>query len=560
LCLFLRRRSKTVILNHVRQLLYKKLNELKNNDVNYIAFFKNGKRYQKSYSELYSDIKSTLEKIEALGIQSETPVIAIIGPISYDWLVLDLACLLGGIRTVAVPETFPEIRTVEMLQEISLNIVLVDASLSTKLSRLPYRTLYYGSNTPADGHFETIFHLGANDRFGLDENRILEDFSIVYSSGTSDLPKRIQLRLPTWEKKDNTLRRTFRSWKYKLLLRFSFWSRCDNKILIYMPFSHAQQRGFARTALLNKVNIVLSDSKNWMIHLIREKPNILISVPFVYETIGKMMSEKIASLNGIGLFLFRLQALLKINRLNWRNPIRKLFSRLGLSQIERLYGGRSDFFITGSAPIDRSVIDIFESSGAKLYEAYGLTEVGVVAMNKPGSWRKGSVGKPQMPMKLSEEGEVLVKFDAKVHDKEVIKLTEDGYIRTGDIGYLDKAGYLYLKGRMDEVLVLGNGKKIFPRSIENRLRKHPAILQAFIFVNDNKEICVVLSIGALADEQDVRDMIKDVNEEGASYEAIKRFHIADERFTSDNGMVTRNFKLKDKDIYQKYVGKTYLLV
>src|SRR5690606_15955959 len=193
--------------------------------------------------------------------------------------------------------------------------------------------------------------------------------------------------------------------------------------------------------------------------------------------------------------------------------------------------------------------------GVRLYEAYSQSELSTIIMNSPRYYRLGSVGKPRknLAVKIGGSDEILIKYneDYDTINKEVLNIRE-GYIHTGDTGYLDKQGYLYITGRLDDVIVLERGKKVYPDTIQNKLSALLGNARVLVYSSNMESIaCLIFSKGLKNTE--VESHISDLNKSLASYEHIKNFRIIDEEPSVENGLLTATLKLKRKTIIEKYI-------
>ena len=153
------------------------------------------------------------------------------------------------------------------------------------------------------------------------------------------------------------------------------------------------------------------------------------------------------------------------------------------------FGGALEYFVCGGAPLAPDVVRFFERVGIDVYQGYGMAEASpVIATNTISANRCGSVGKPLpgVEVKIDRRGEILTRgpqvmlgyFNNPELTRQVVDT--DGWLHTGDIGYLDDDGYLYVRGRDKNLIVLANGKKVHPEELEAVLFDHPAIKEGCI--------------------------------------------------------------------------------
>jgi long-chain acyl-CoA synthetase len=228
-----------------------------------------------------------------------------------------------------------------------------------------------------------------------------------------------------------------------------------------------------------------------LIDLMKEnKATIMICVPLILKIFYKGIMKKVEKMSSLKKRTFFLVLSLSRVLLNFNIRI----GRLLFMQIHKQFGGRLKCFVSGGAPLEPRIEEDFAALGFRILQGYGLTETSpVVAVNTFKENKYSSVGRPLEGIKIKidaqqglQEGEILIQgpnvmkgyYNQPDKTKEVIK---DSWFHSGDIGRLDDDGFLYITGRMKNMIVLGGGKKVHPEEIEEVLSKSPFI----------KEICVV---------------------------------------------------------------------
>jgi long-chain acyl-CoA synthetase len=261
---------------------------------------------------------------------------------------------------------------------------------------------------------------------------------------------------------------------------------------------------------------------------------------------------------------------------------RKLADILVYRKIRMGMGGRLRLISSGGAPLSKELAEFFWAVGIPIYQGYGLTETSpIVSSNYPDN-RMGSSGKPipNVQVRAAEDGEILVKgpcvMQGYYKNPEATRevLTEDGWFRTGDIGYVDKDNYLFITDRKKDLIKTAAGKFVAPQPIENALKTSPYILNAMV-VGDKRKFIVALlvpnpaTVTAKAADQGIKfashaelaahpwvhalidSEIKRLTIHLAQYETIKRFALLPEDFTFDNGSLTFTLKLKRRVVEQQ---------
>ncbi|OMI85426.1 hypothetical protein BSZ07_33610 [Streptomyces sp. M1013] len=531
----------------MKRQLFAALEKLADNHDNEVVY-RDGGRRRKTWAELARDIDWAVGRLASLRPEGREFQVGLIGPTSYTWMVLDLACLKAGFRTVAVPEFLTGREIGDLFREAGADVVIADRSLADRLTEVDAPVWFFrsGGETPAEDDFDGLDGV----EWTCTADRMLDHYSIGYSSGTSGKAKRIDLTFPA-EEQPAKLRRVARLAVQYYRYRTSFWSRKNNKLLIFMPFSHLQQRAFVRLALMRRIDIVLSDPLRCVPDLVLEKPNIMVSVPMIYEAMATRIEQKLQQFDHRRKAVFRLYLRLRINRLGNRNPVKRLFGRYLFDKVRKVYGGRADYFVTGSAPIDPRTLTTFHRVGVRIYEGYGQSELPrIISMSSERNFRIGSVGKPRIPVRIGEDGEILVKIDRdELADPSVVTYSEDGYIHTGDLGHLDADGFLFLHGRKDDVIVLDNGKKVFPATVETAFSELKAENSICVTSFDGKRITAIAHWPAeRGGREALRSYLAEGNPRLADHEKVTLFVHAPEPFTADNGLLTGTRKLRRQRI------------
>ncbi|MFM7117375.1 MAG: AMP-dependent synthetase/ligase, partial [Planctomycetota bacterium] len=318
----------------------------------------------------------------------------------------------------------------------------------------------------------------------------------------------------------------------------------------WLPLSHI----FARvcdlvTGILAGCETVLSRGRDFVLDECRQfHPTYMNAVPYFYERCYRL--------------------LLQAGQLNDQEALGKLL------------GGRMRICNCGGAPLADHVFDYFREAGIGLVTGYGLTEAApVVTSNRPGAWRRGSVGQviSGVEIKLAEDGEVLARGENIMpgyyrNPDATGRALRDGWLHTGDLGYLDSEGYLHLNGRKDDLIVLSTAKKVYPTDLENLLLASPAITQCCLF-GDRRNFLVAMvaiepnelkAVAAAANtsttaanwqEETVQQEFGRLLAGRASHEQIGGVLILKEPFSTANGMLTAKQSMRRKEIHRHYSGE-----
>jgi len=253
--------------------------------------------------------------------------------------------------------------------------------------------------------------------------------------------------------------------------------------------------------------------------------------------------------------------------------------------VRGLFGQNIRECVTGAAPIAPEILEFFYACGVPVMEGYGMTETSTSAtVNRPegNNFRFGSVGRPQagVEVKIGDDGEVLIKgrniFQGYYkNEKATSEVLEDGWLHTGDLGRLDKDGFLYITGRKKDIIITAGGKNITPANLENGLKQNRWISQAVV-IGDRRPYLVALitldpeeapalaqqlgiedaDLPTMADDERVRAEVQKavdaVNSHVGPVEQIKRFAILDHDLSQETGELTPTLKVKRNVVHEKY--------
>ncbi len=300
----------------------------------------------------------------------------------------------------------------------------------------------------------------------------------------------------------------------------------ENTFVSVLPAHHTYEMTCTNLSLMNiGASVLVNDSLKHVLKNISEfKPNALVMVPLFLETMHKKIWAEIRK-QGMEK---KVRAAMKVNAglLDVGIDIReKLFGK-----ITAAFGGNLKSIVCGGAPISPEIIKDFYHFGITVLEGYGITECSpLVAVNRPGNVKFHSVGTPVLNCEVmidydpgQETGEILVKGANvmlgyyKNPEATAAVFTEDGWFRTGDIGYMDKKGYVYITGRKKNVIILSNGKNVFPEELEEHLGKNPEILESVVLgrkKEDSDEIVITAIVVPNRDAEALRDKTDEEIEE-----------------------------------------------
>jgi long-chain acyl-CoA synthetase len=373
----------------------------------------------------------------------------------------------------------------------------------------------------------------------------------------------------------------------------------SDRSLSFLPWAHSFGQTCELHAMLSMgASLAINDAiENLVANLAEVQPTILFAVPRIFNRIYDGVNKQMADKPGFIQSLFK--NAVKNRTAQGRGEDVGVWASLGISLADKLifskirqkFGGRLKYAISGSAALSREVAEFIDALGIEVYEGYGLTETSPIATaNYPGHRKIGSVGKaiPGVTILIdksvtgdAKNGEILIKgpnimqgYHNRPEESSAV-LMDDRTFRSGDMGYLDDDGYLYITGRIKEQYKLENGKYVVPSPLEEELKLSPFIANVMIH-GANKPYNVALIVpdkaalekwaaenGVKLDDIEQSDEVKKLMaQELAKYsksfkgfERPEKFLITVEDFTTENGMLTPTLKLKRRNVLQKYEAK-----
>jgi long-chain acyl-CoA synthetase len=416
---------------------------------------------------------------------------------------------------------------------------------------------------------------------------------IIYTSGTTGTPKGVilsHLNLASNVSAVHTI--------------FEFKS--TERSLAFLPWAHV----FGQTAELYLLmsygaSMAICEGPDKILENLAEvRPTLLFSVPRVFNKLYMAVEQQLAAkpkplrrLVAAALAVAAKERAGRPVRFHER-ALRALVDKVVFEKVRARFGGRLTFTVSGSAALSQEVAEFIDSLGIMVYEGYGLTETSpVVSVNFPSARVIGSVGRPLPGVRVAIdpaavqdrtssasriEGEIVVygpnvmKGYYKRPEETQAIFTPDGGLRTGDMGYLDAGGYLFITGRIKEQYKLENGRYVVPSPLEEQLKLSPYIANAMIY-GDNRPhnvALVVANVPALAKwaqaehlhlPADTAELLSDARVRALfareiarcsasfkSYETIVDFALIGTDFSTDNGMLTPKQSLRRRRVFDAY--------
>ena len=466
-----------------------------------ITYKKDEQLVSKTYENLYHDVTLLSNYFNH---EYHNKRIALIGENSYNWLVTFMSIILSGNICVIIDKDAGLDKIKELLKKTDTKIVYYSEKYASNISEI--RLIKH----------QTIDDLGAYYKIGGEHQNkykidIEKDAAIFFTSGTMGANKAVLLNQ--------------KSIVLDIIGASSLYlPEANSSVVSFLPFHHAF--GLITAGLMPiyyGVRIHINDSlKNLLTDLSEQKPYTLFAVPLfienfykqIWKTARKNHQEK-ALKRGIRIS----NALLKIGI----DKRAKFFRK-----IQETFGGHLEYIICGGAYLDPSYVKWFRSIGIEILNGYGITECSpVISVNRNFYKKDGSVGVPCKGVKVKIiDGEICVKSDIvmkgyyKDHraTRSVIK---DGYFYTGDLGYIDEDGFIFITGRKKNLIILSNGENISPELLENALIKDKGVEEVVVYSKDNKIVAEIFPTeDYIADQEYFDELIYKYNQDKAKNHQI----------------------------------------
>lgn len=513
---------------------------------------------------------------------------------SPEWVMCDYAVLANGAATVPLYITQMTEQIDYILRDADCSILFVSSlELFTRIKPILERgflkrIIIFSSF--AEG--EKILTLDELERLGAAEDErdpALYDTirrgvepddiaTLMYTSGTTATPKGVLLT-----------HRNLVSNAIDAGADFE-WRPATDVVFSFLPLSHIFERTMINMYLYRGVPVWFAESiEKIPQNLLEVKPTIMAAVPRMLEKVYDRILLKGSELQGIKrkLFFWALDLAKQydpwVKHSLWYRIRLRIASALVFSKWRAALGGAFRLILSGSAPLHPELARVFLAAGLPVIQGYGLTETSpVVTVNRIGRNKLGSVGPPidNVQVKIADDGEILVKgpnvmkgfYKAPEKNAEVF----DGeWFRTGDVGYLDADGFLFITDRKKDLIKKSSGKFIAPGPIEASLRNSRYIEHAAVIGEARKFAIAILfpkfqnleawakqnrisytSMAELVDRPEVQQLYEEevgrVNLGLNRWERIVKFIVSDHELTIAGGQLTPTMKLKRRIIEQEF--------
>ncbi|PKH02709.1 long-chain fatty acid--CoA ligase [Psychromonas sp. MB-3u-54] len=557
---------------------------------NYSALnFKNKGYWETISTEKFSEtIRRLALGLHSLGIKEGEGVGLIANP-SPQWVMMDIAIMVNKAISVPMFANISSIHFQFQSKDSNVKYLFVDDEelLADAIKPLLHSFTKIISNHPKRSannaiSYEELLTLG--DILSAKQPNLYSRMrqavspkdiaTVIYTSGSTGMPKGVEI---THANLISQIRATTKL--------FPLYSEKD-KALTCLPLAHVFERMVIYFYISTGTPIFFSDDIKKVGELLREvQPTIITLVPRLLEKVYAKMHARIEEQSGIKKKLMSIafeRAITKQPGAN--NLLEKAYDKLIYAKLREALGGNLQMVISGGAALSVSMENFFKNIGLNLYQGYGLTETSpVLAANYLGNTRYRSVGKiwPGVEIKISDEQEILAKgpniMKGYHNNQKVTQETIDpqGWLHTGDLGFVDQDGYLFINGRKKEIFKTSNGKYVSPIPIEQLLCVSELIDMAAI-IGENKHFvsCLLfpdfenleairknrgygdLNNGDFLSSSEIRQeisaLVERVNRQLNDWEKIRKFKFIKQPIGIETGELTPTMKIRRQVIEQKF--------
>lgn len=505
-----------------------------------------------SYAEFRRDVYALGTALIALGLKDKK--IAVVGENRYEWAITYMATVCGVGTIVPLDKELPENELKTLIEMAKVSAVVYSEKMHKKFPELfSENSQYICLNMDDDADDVSLKQLikKGNELLAKGEDQFVtacpkaDDVNILlFTSGTTGVAKGVML--------------SHRNIASNLMNMSSMHNMVPElRFFSMLPIHHTYECtcGFM-CPIYCGASIAYCEGLKYIVKNMQEAhPSYFLAVPQVVESIYRQIWNNIRK-QGKDKLVNKIipisDFLLKFNI-----DIR----RIVFKEIHENLGGNMKLFISGAAALDPEVTKGMRSFGLNVVQGYGLTECSpIAAVNRDIYWNDASVGQPPIEVDVkidnpNEEGigEILIKGENVMvgyyeNEEETAKTIVDGWLHTGDMGYIDENDFIYITGRLKNVIITSNGKNVYPEELETYLQRNPFIQECIVYGDkDNMGNETLISAHIFPDfaavkqelgegytDEAVRELIdkqiKEINVNMASYKKIQAFDIRKEEF------------------------------
>jgi long-chain acyl-CoA synthetase len=491
-----------------------------------LTVYGEGGKVEHTHQALFGRVMATAARLRAqLGTSQRVGVVA---DNSIEYVIIDLACIAAGICTVCVDQQGDlQADTLAYFKALSVEVVIVGQRPAAAEPAGELRFLAYAELLDAGASQATSAEVPVHQ---WDE---LEFLTIKQTSGSTGVPKAIGATVSSI---DDTLTAVQRMFEH----------RASDRVLIFLPLYLVQQRYWIYSSIFFGFDAILTTPKGALSVLSSARPTVVMGVPKFYDVLRERIQYKAQ---------FMASAAAPDGQVASQSDHAHL-----LAAARAVLGPDIRYLWTGSAPCSHVALHFFSSLGVPLLEGYGTNETDIISKNTFKDLKLGSVGKvlPNRRVLLSDSGQISVwKRYPVTHRYELGEESTGGFegdvFVTGDLGYIDEDGYLFIHGRVGDAFVLESGTTIHPREVEMKLEKSDLIDFAVVYGENRPYLIAIVDPSSRAiDRHALEQAVHALTAHAGSAKRVAKVVMTREPFSEANGCLSAQMKVVRRRILEQY--------
>lgn len=485
-----------------------------------------GEVESKTYEEVYQEVKKASSYVQ--DNYGHGKHIAIIGENSYEWLIAFFAVVTSGNIAVPIDKELPSKEIEWLIDKSDVEVVFISKTYSElvegvkKIKTMTLKKFY-----------EVSINSEIDEKYQLYHPNQEELCMIIFTSGTSGKSKGVMLS------HGNVASEIYETSK--------MFDPEGNSTLVVLPFHHAFGLNVAVLMAYDYgVSIFINKSlKRVKEDMLLAKPDVVMLVPMFIEVFYKQIMSNIKKSG-------------KTNKLKTGIRLTKMLRKIGIDkrrkvfkEIHDVFGGNLKYIISGGAYLDPFYVKVFRDFGIEIMNGYGTSECSpCVAINRNYYFKDGSVGQiiPKTEARITPDGEVQFKGTVNMmgyykDTKATNEVLKDGWYSTGDLGYIDEEGFVFLTGRKKNLIILSNGENISPEELENDFNIDPAVSEVLVYQQDHVIVAEIFPEEEYIGNIEYFNKLMDkVNEGRPVYKQIARVKLRDTEFIKNTSKKIVRYK------------------
>lgn len=542
--------------------------ELFGDNVAFLQKDKPGGVYQEiKFKEYKRDVDALGTALISLGLKDKN--VAVIGENRYEWAVSYLAVVNGTGTVVPLDKELPEAELESLINRGEVSAIIYSKKKKEQIESIKKRidTVKYYIPMDEDETVENSYKnlikkgnelLNDGDKSFVDAKiDAKKPLIMLFTSGTTEQSKAVLLC----------------HWNiaYDMMCACKFIAvNPEDRFFSVLPLHHTYEctAGFL-IPLYRGASVAYCEGLRYVSQNLKEaKPTMILAVPALFENMYKKVWETIEKKGKTKLIktMIKITDALYACRINIKGLLFK--------QIHENFGGNLRIGIVGAAAMDKDVIAGFRSLGIHMIQGYGLTECSpLAALNRDCYYNDGAAGRevPGIKLKIDQPndegvGEICVQGDNVMlgyykNEEATKKTLKNGWLHTGDLGYIDNDGFLFITGRMKNVLITKNGKNVYPEELESLINKVEIIKESMVYQQENEQkddtfLAAIIvpdfdkvkeKFGEISDEElkeKLWEEIKGVNKQLVSYKYIKQIEVRKEELEKTTTLKIKRYLVK----------------